>query len=650
MRSWDLPDESFGGRLTSTIFRFSKKSTVHGFNHLAQARTVYRRLFWLLISLCASLGFMINVYYLFEKFNQVPVLTNTLHDAHRFEFPDITFCQLNPYYFPPKDSKKREKMYRYIDNYTFFETHVFSLPFYDYLCESQDLGGVDLSHPTWSSVLTCEFKNDGDCNYTYFKARAYPPYASCYTFHPYDTYPNITRAIRTNDGSDFNAFRPDLKMIIYKSLQLPEKYQTDPHKNIFMPSGVLLIVHEKDTYPFFGDSIIVDGGTQVEIRVTKVHHLETLGKCNADKEYVNYTLKEATYGKYWANFKAKNFDCFVSQTQRTFAKTSDCQMPRFPRLAEYGHLKSCRLMDKEKLKNFDQKSLDKIQADHKCQMDLCVHDDIRMVIAQSAFPSVKDRHTQLTWLEKLAELEARERKAFENKSDLAEKALYLNESHPADADLRWACQGNRTDLLNLEFVERNFMMLRIKPASFFMDEIAETEEYPLSRLVSDVGGSVGLWIGASLITIFEGFDLLLEIIDTILAVNRQRRQRKRENIRQLKHNYLATAHQPYSLAGITLWDDEAGSGEFIEQRSLAGKNTLPPTPPYYRAMRAKQKSSVIEKTCRQPLDSDYVPIYYLESNNPNSHPHQKALPDAAYSPLTRRKKDPAVPLAQYDYI
>lgn len=81
--------------------------------------------------------------------------------------------------------------------------------------------------------------------------------------------------------------------------------------------------------------------------------------------------------------------------------------------------------------------------------------------------------------------------------------------------IRKVYEDKRDDLVDELFIDQNFMQLRFVPSSLFMDHIEETEEYPVSRLLSDIGGCVGLWVGASLITIFEFFDLLMDLSDIL---------------------------------------------------------------------------------------------------------------------------------------
>ncbi|KAL3314771.1 hypothetical protein Ciccas_006606 [Cichlidogyrus casuarinus] len=118
-------------------------------------------------------------------------------------------------------------------------------------------------------------------------------------------------------------------------------------------------------------------------------------------------------------------------------------------------------------------------------------------------------------------MEAKEIAHF-GKSDLRLYALKNNTT----MSIKEAWENQRTDLLDISFVERNFAMFRLQPASMFMDHIVETPEYPGERLLSDIGGCVGLWLGASLVTIFELFDLGMELFDVIRWNKRLRANEK----------------------------------------------------------------------------------------------------------------------------
>lgn len=57
-----------------------------------------------------------------------------------------------------------------------------------------------------------------------------------------------------------------------------------------------------------------------------------------------------------------------------------------------------------------------------------------------------------------------------------------------------------------------FSQIHVMTESERSDRIEEKESYPLANLLSDVGGTLGLWVGFSVITIFEFIELPLRLV------------------------------------------------------------------------------------------------------------------------------------------
>jgi len=56
---------------------------------------------------------------------------------------------------------------------------------------------------------------------------------------------------------------------------------------------------------------------------------------------------------------------------------------------------------------------------------------------------------------------------------------------------------------------------------------SESPEYKVAALVSDIGGQLGLWIGASLITAAEMLEFVWNVINKFFDLRNCRRRRKR---------------------------------------------------------------------------------------------------------------------------
>ena len=65
---------------------------------------------------------------------------------------------------------------------------------------------------------------------------------------------------------------------------------------------------------------------------------------------------------------------------------------------------------------------------------------------------------------------------------------------------------------NREETMKNFARLNVYIADSNVVKTQEDEDYTRNQLVSDIGGQLGLWVGISIITLAEVFELIIDII------------------------------------------------------------------------------------------------------------------------------------------
>ncbi|PAA69265.1 hypothetical protein BOX15_Mlig015178g3 [Macrostomum lignano] len=532
------------------VLAFSKRSTIHGLNHIAQARSARRRIFWMLIFSAASCGFLTNLYHIAVKYIQVPVLTNVKHDHLSFKFPDITVCNINPIFFPPKNSQHYEDLLRVIKQYDqdkkiykqraaklknwkrgVFTSVIKGVYISDYLYMQRNITLYSIPHEIF--VQDCRYMgtHKDSCSSSWITHRRWP-YGACYQL-------NITKlgrdAIsRSNKKAFSSGFRPDLFLLLYKGVEYPDEFKyLDAHGLIGMPSGVLLMLHEPGTYPQIGESFLLDKYAQVDLHMTRKQHLRKLKLCESHRDIYDYVDVETGERRF---YKETRTDCVENITQTAIKQQCKCVGHEYPLKYDDEKYPFCR-----DFKWFDQHFNDSDCANrmHRqvkeanplkmCYKDLCEHTTYSTVISQANFPAVIERKTHRGWLRLLSMMERDELKKY-GTTDLASKALKLN-STTEPMNISEVLTNGQFELLNVDFVERNFMYLRIVPSSLFADEMLEDEEYPLSRFLTDVGGCVGLWVGASLITVFEFCDLLLDFLGLDAIFRRKR------SVRQNGHYY-----------------------------------------------------------------------------------------------------------------
>ena len=64
-----------------------------------------------------------------------------------------------------------------------------------------------------------------------------------------------------------------------------------------------------------------------------------------------------------------------------------------------------------------------------------------------------------------------------------------------------------TDIQKFEMNDTILLDLRFKDLSY--EKISESAQYPASSLLGDIGGQLGMFTGASLLTLVEFFDLVI---------------------------------------------------------------------------------------------------------------------------------------------
>lgn len=451
------------------------------------------------------------MYYLIEKYVEKPVLTNILQDRSFFTYPDISFCFTNPIYFPPLNTFHYSFLMKKYQEYKVYQEtqHEFftgMIKFGEYLFMQKN---KTYTHPSWSAVISCNYLGLR-CSHHNFIPRYLFPFGACYTFN--------STSVEESDAQfrQHMTTNRELEVVIYKAVDIIPGTISDPFESVLMPSGILFMIHDKETWPQVRESYVLDGYSQIDLKIIHKVHLNVANRCRAVKNHYKYfdvfkKINESVYGKY--------SDCVFHNVQLEVAKQCKCQWPKMHVLAEFRNLPFCLdgslkieiIYDcfSRAYQNLDRGILD------NCYLDDCEHTTYETVISQSKFPAMVERKTQKKWLQILSDLEKNELEYF-GKSDLHLRALKTSKGYLSEALL-----NNDWTSLDEEFVERNFMMIKVIPTSMFIDRVEETEEYPISRLLSDIGGCVGLWVGASLITIFEFIDLVMDFAEARMIPRKQ---------------------------------------------------------------------------------------------------------------------------------
>ncbi|CAH8819561.1 unnamed protein product [Schistosoma curassoni] len=80
------------------IIQLLNHSTIHGLSHLSKATNHINRFIWFILWLIGMIGFLINLSYIIEHYLSYPILTSYINDYEAFQWPDIILCNaMAPY-------------------------------------------------------------------------------------------------------------------------------------------------------------------------------------------------------------------------------------------------------------------------------------------------------------------------------------------------------------------------------------------------------------------------------------------------------------------------------------------------------------------------------------------------------------------------
>ncbi|XP_053265756.1 acid-sensing ion channel 3 isoform X2 [Podarcis raffonei] len=107
---------------------------------------------------------------------------------------------------------------------------------------------------------------------------------------------------------------------------------------------------------------------------------------------------------------------------------------------------------------------------------------------------------------------------------------------PSKASAKYlAKKYNRSE----QYIAENLLVLDIFFEALNYETIEQKKAYEVAGLLGDIGGQMGLFIGASLLTILEIFDYLYEVLrDKLLSYYQARKQADRSNSDNLEHTDL----------------------------------------------------------------------------------------------------------------
>ncbi|XP_074644233.1 FMRFamide-activated amiloride-sensitive sodium channel-like [Tubulanus polymorphus] len=492
--------------IRKTIRQFLTDTTAHGVPRTVSAKSVYRRVFWICIIFIALMMNLMHLSLLVTQYLRFPSEEVTKVQYGWVEFPSVTLCNIKAMSTTQKyDVMLRNtssKFYVYtqkLKEFAYFlennATHIGSKEleklknlyeamrtpegYFTYIGpEEAKLAGQTAQ----DMILSCKF-NFMPCSWQNFTYYQHPTFYNCYTFNGKMTKDSlVTRTTGPMAG---------LSLIIYLEADVNgilngSYYKSSPVENA---GGLRVVVHSPQTRPAPVDSgVDVPPGysTSAKVNVINMERLSApVGNCT-----------NQVYQPKLPTFYYNRETCMLLCQQEYVMKKCGCQTSTLPTPL---NIKSDYCGNGFNLTRLNEK--------YKCVMtalrDFACNDTGRTqcYCNQRCLESVYRTDVSYSYWP----LDYYQASFFNT---------YVRQNPNRNGLKAYKNLSNFTDdeLIKGGHIRRNFLRFNIFMQELSVEQRREKQGYELQNLFSDIGGTLGLWIGVSIITIIELIELLIKVV------------------------------------------------------------------------------------------------------------------------------------------
>lgn len=297
-------------------------------------------------------------------------------------------------------------------------------------------------------LLDCFYRGE-KCGYKDFKT-VFTRYGKCYSFNHPDEEKNIRKTLK---GGVDNGL--ELLLDVQQDEYMPMWKESD---EITYEAGLKVQIHSQDQPPFIhelGFGISPGRQTLVSTREQRVYFLPPpWGLCNDGSNKTQH----ANFDKYSISA------CRITCETRTIVKECNCRMIHMPNLETDKDIPYCLPKQYQ-----------------------CADSQLNFLVAEDNVACVCDTPCDVVRYSK-------------------EQSSLLLPSEQAIDYMSW--KYNKTP----PYVKRNFAKLNVYFEALNYETVEQKKAYEVPGLLGDIGGQMGLFIGASILTILELFDYVYEVI------------------------------------------------------------------------------------------------------------------------------------------
>ncbi|XP_067948260.1 acid-sensing ion channel 1A-like isoform X2 [Watersipora subatra] len=455
---------------------FTEKTTTHGIPHIYFATGLIKKLVWAVVTIAALVALCLHLYLLISSWKENAIGTRQVSTQKRkLIFPAVTVCNYNT--LRVSTINNYIKLGSLVD-----EASQQSNGSSDRASLRMDLIGElakefttleddefkDLGHNASELALFCSFYGES-CESEYFRYLRDPRYGNCITFNSGRLETSDESASVTKiplKASSLTGPESGLSFVIFV-----EQYEYIP---VLTPAvGALIVVHNQSVMPFPDQNgISVTAQTLVNIGIRKVSYSQTACLKTCFQRQV-----------------AKDCDCYISTVPYDHRSEVFVGLPELSVCDDtIASVASCLARVRD---NYE---------DHTISCDYChnacYETEFPYSISTASWPAesyLDDLIVDL--ISNYPDLMKRIRK----------KARSTEDGQPQLTNSEVNEQVK--SIVKSNFLQVNIYYERLQQVTY--EEVALYDDY---QFASDLGGSFGLWVGWSIITMIEFIEVLIDLL------------------------------------------------------------------------------------------------------------------------------------------
>ncbi|KAI6236051.1 DEgenerin Like [Aphelenchoides besseyi] len=469
---------SFQRGILDILRDFGQWTSTHAVPHIAMADALWIAVFWTIVFIGALAFTIYQVYTLIKNFVSYPVILNARLEYGTSNFPCISFCSANPWKLSGVAGTPLDGLVQAYNLQQTNDEYGFEAPFtmresiraarwtklmFEDLVALDEAGTANLGYTLNDLVIGCSFVNE-DCDMSAFESYYDATYGHCHIFNPNGT-------LKTPRAGPNYGLRLTLRSITNNYLPW-----TQTAGIVFSVQGANGSSFEDALGYLAANGRATSAGVKYYFRDKLSHpYNDCVDNGNGLTNY---------YGDVY-----EIESCLRSCMQDAIIRTCKCYDPQFERASNATATSCYKVSDINEAidcaneitntANLNNSVFD-IESDCKCPFP-CNQSYYQVSMSLAGWPS---------------------------------KAYVPTEC--LNSSMKWSNLNDCRDWYNT-----NTVLIEIYYERMNREEDIESAGYPLFNLIADVGGQLGLWLGMSVVSIFEFFLLIVLLI--MYAVIRPKR-------------------------------------------------------------------------------------------------------------------------------